>query len=160
MITLAFVLGLMTIYDISVPETEETTFEFYLGDFLDHQLDLDHPMARLIANRLASSLFETNSQDVFLKRLHQLKQAVATRPELQARFLNLNEKLKQAFELKIKTAKRKRLIYSAGGSLVGAVVGLPVGKILASRGASMGHSSGSFGGNGCRISSWSAFRNA
>lgn len=113
-------------------ESDESNFGYYSGDFLTYAMSEDDPLAMLIHKRLAESLFESNNSQTFTSRLRFLKQISEQYPELRLRFSILDEELQMHLNQKLKQGKNKRLIYSAAGSLLGALVAIPIGKTLAS----------------------------
>src|SRR3989338_2793607 len=93
LLTLAFTVGGVP------PEGADgnEVFEYYLGEFLTHELELSHPMAQLIANRLAESVFNTSKQDVFLSRIQKLREEIKKNPDRFERLVDLDHRLTKAF---------------------------------------------------------------
>ncbi|MGA0162911.1 MAG: hypothetical protein ACO3LE_01495 [Bdellovibrionota bacterium] len=110
-------------------------FNFYLGEFIENNLDELHPLQVLIQDRLVENFFETSDQKVFQSRLRKLNQAFENHPKALLRFESLNEALYEEFNQKIKKAKTMRWIFTAGGAAAGALVAFPVTKMFARKAA-------------------------
>ncbi|MDB5038278.1 MAG: hypothetical protein JWQ35_1806 [Bacteriovoracaceae bacterium] len=109
---------------------DETEFGYYYGEFLTYAMADDQPMAKLITDRLAESLFQASSSKELQDRLKLLKTSAREHPELLGRFVNLDTKMKRSFTGRVSKSKQKRLLYTVGGAVVGAIIGLPVGKLI------------------------------
>src|SRR5690606_22390996 len=97
-------------------------------EFLEHHLELSDPMAELIEELLAESIFASNDSKAFYANLHRIRESLKTHPEELKRFVRLDRKMDQVFRERLQSAKRKRWIYGATGAAIGAVIALPVGK--------------------------------
>ena len=118
--------------------SDDDAFEYYLGEFLTYEMDVKHPMAILIANRLAEAVFSTSKRAIFYGRIDRLRSAIKEHPAKYRRLVDLDRRLTKAFSIRIKEAKKKRLYYAIGGSAIGAVVAIPLGRIIGSQFSQIG----------------------
>jgi hypothetical protein len=130
LIFLGFSVLTTSLFATEDPSQKEDEFSFYFSEFTTHQLEKSEPMAKLIVQRLAQALFDTSSKSEFELRLRILRTALKTNPELFDRFMSLDARLRDEFDTRVKKAKEKRLLFAAGGTVVGALVGIPAGKLL------------------------------
>jgi hypothetical protein len=115
------------------PAADQTSdFDFYLEELVSHELATSAPMSQLIIQNLATAIFDTDSAEVFYSRIAKLKESFRDNPRRAERFVALNQALQRAFDVKLQEAKRLRVIYSAAGAIVGALIGIPVGKAIGS----------------------------
>lgn len=114
-----------------VPINEENEFGYYYGEFMTYGMEDTHPMSRLITDRLAESVFQSEDKDTLQARLRLLKKSSSDYPELVTRFAKLDERMQRSFTTRVTKAKSNKLLYTAAGALIGAVIGLPVGKLIA-----------------------------
>lgn len=105
-------------------------FDFYLKELVSHEMAADAPMAKLIRDYLAEAVFDTTSEKVFRDRLRQIQQSLQENPNRLDRFKSLDSALSRSFEARLESAKQKRLIYTAAGAVVGALVAIPVGRVI------------------------------
>lgn len=108
----------------------ESEYAFYLSEMLNHSMPVDAPMAKLIEERLVETIFDSTDADVVKNRITALSTALKSRPELVERTIHLDRALTKAFDAKLAKAKTRRLIYAAGGAVVGALVAIPVGRLI------------------------------
>ncbi|MBN8554493.1 MAG: hypothetical protein J0L93_03530 [Deltaproteobacteria bacterium] len=127
----------VSVYAASEPIDNESEFGYYFNEFISHELDTTEPMAKLIVNRLAETIFDTTSKSEFEGRLRMLRSSLKAKPELLDRYMSLDARLRNEFDERIEKAKEKRMLYTVSGAVIGAVVGIPVGKVL-STSTSMG----------------------
>jgi len=102
-------------------------FQFYSEDFLEHEMEVTDPLARLISERLAESLFEAKDEAEFLDLARALRLHMNTEPDRWMRYLQLNTALKAEFERRLERAEYMRKVYSATGALIGTLVAIPAG---------------------------------
>lgn len=108
-------------------------FNYYLGEFVENNLEDQHPMQAYVETKLAESIFDTTDEAKFKKRIQSLQNAFRQYPDHLLRFDRLDTRLQQNFNAKLKRAKRIRWISAAGGAALGALVAIPVGKQLGSQ---------------------------
>jgi hypothetical protein len=120
----------LQIFAVEPAAEQASDFDFYLEELVSHELATSAPMSQLIIQNLATSIFDTDSAEVFYSRIAKLKEAFRDNPRRAERFVALNQALQKAFDTKLREAKRLRVIYSAAGSIVGALIGIPVGKAI------------------------------
>ncbi len=122
-----------TAFLLSSPEDQSdatVAFDFYLNELTEHEMAADAPMARLIEKYLVEATFNTTSEAVFKDRLRRISKAYSQNPDKSERFRRLDSGFTVAFEQVIQKAKKKRIIYSAAGAVVGALVAIPVGRLI------------------------------
>lgn len=123
------ILKMLALLTLSLTQADGSeSFEFYLGELVTNRLDAKHGMIPLIERGIIESIFESHEKVVFLQRLNDLQIALQKHPELYQNFVQIDRGMAREFEERLAKAKRKRLYYSAGGVLVGALVGIPIGK--------------------------------
>jgi len=110
--------------------TEEGSYEFYKTEYQIHFLESKDPMAKLIDLRLANSIFETTNEAEFLSRLRDLRRLAHERPERIGSLKRLDSHLQKLFKERVKSAKKKRWLYAAGGVVVGALIAIPIVKAI------------------------------
>lgn len=110
--------------------TTDASYDYYKTEFEIHFLESKDPMAKLIDLRLADSIFDTTSETEFLSRLRELKRLVQENPERVGSLKRLDAYLQRRFEEKMKSAKKKRWLYAAGGAVVGALIAIPIAKAI------------------------------
>lgn len=108
----------------------ELAFDFYLNELIEHEMSVDAPMARLIERHLIAATFNTTDGDILKDRLRRLAEAYRDNPDKVDRFKRLDNGFAVAFEKLMKSAKQKRLIYTAAGAAIGAVVAIPISKAI------------------------------
>lgn len=113
-----------------VASPKEENFDYYLTEFSGHYLTESHPMAQLIEERLATSLFETSSKSEFLDRIYRLNESFKQRPERLSRFSKLNDLLQKAFQTRLAQARTFRRRSAVVGAIAGALLAIPIGKQL------------------------------
>lgn len=116
------------------PQEETSDFDFYLEELVSHELETNAPMSQLIIQNLSEAIFDTDSAEIFHSRIQALKNVFINNPRRADRFIALNRALEVAYSKKIKEAKRVRLIYTAAGVVVGALIGIPIGKAVGGSG--------------------------
>lgn len=132
-----FALTLSLLTGIDDELGDDLDFTFYLSEFATSELPKGDPMQQIIVDHLVESVFNTTREDTFQQHIRLLKSTAKSNPDKADRFSTLDSRLKVEFDKKMKEAKQKRLIYTAGGAVAGAVLGIPVGKML-SNATSMG----------------------
>ncbi|TVQ79867.1 MAG: hypothetical protein EA369_03710 [Bradymonadales bacterium] len=105
-------------------------FDFYFYDFKSHQLAFDDPLARLISERLAESVFSVKTGEEVVRLLRLIEDSLAEQPERWPLSLSLHRALEREFEKRLALAKTKRKIYSATGAVIGVLVAIPAGYML------------------------------
>lgn len=104
-------------------------FDFYLGELVTHELSADDKMSILINERLAESIFETSDEAIFKQRLTALHAALEKNPSKLDRFNDLDRRLSAVFAERVRQGKRVRLLYAAGGAVLGALVAIPIARL-------------------------------
>lgn len=133
----ALLLSLSIFSAVDEETASDDEFTFYLTEFAQHELPKGDAMAQLITDRLVDATFNTANTASFKNHIQQLKVMAKANPIKADRFASLDTRLAAAFEEKLKAAQHKRLFYTAGGAVVGAIVGIPIGNFL-STSTSMG----------------------
>lgn len=129
---LLFLLGLNS-NSFATESTPKEGFEFYLGEFLQNELEPTHEMKNIIRDGLAESILSASSESEFRQFIVKLQQSVQQYPDRRQDFERLNRSLDREFKELVKRGKRKRWLYAAGGAVVGAVIGIPIGKALGAK---------------------------
>ncbi len=111
-------------------ESPDADFDFYVQELVAHELPDSDPMVPLIERGLVDAIFNTTKEAVFKDRLRKVHQLAREHPDRIERFDRLDRQFSQAFELKLKEAKRKRTIFTLGGAVAGAIVAIPVGRLI------------------------------
>jgi Txe/YoeB family toxin of Txe-Axe toxin-antitoxin module len=118
-----------------VPTIEESEFAYYFGEFVTYSMEDANAMSRLITDRLADSLFQSETNETLQTRLKLIKNTSQEYPELVGRFAKLDARLQTTFNARVTKSKSHKLIYTAAGALVGAIIGFPAGKLLSNHSA-------------------------
>jgi len=127
---LGFALGLVGAAPVDSENDKQSAFDFYLEELLAHEMSADAPMSRLIEDYLVEATFDTTSGDIFKDRLRKIQRAVKDRPDRIGRFQRLDDRFSDVFRAKLSEAKHQRMIYTAAGAVVGALVAIPVGRAI------------------------------
>lgn len=122
----------LQVFAVEPAAEQASDFDFYLEELVSHELATSAPMSQLIIQNLAAAIFDTDSAEIFYGRIAKLKESFRNNPRRAERFVALNQALQRAFDAKLQEAKRLRVIYSAAGAVVGALIGIPVGKAIGS----------------------------
>ena len=126
-----FLLSLALIFGSSgLLRADDLSFEYYFKEYQTHFLEDSDPMIKLIERRLAESLFETNQETEFKRRLSLIQSLIDERPEKSKSLRRLNRLMQEQFSDRLTRAKQKRWLYAAGGALVGALIAIPIAKGL------------------------------
>jgi hypothetical protein len=112
----------------SSSQASDLDFEYYFKEYQSHYLEDSDPMIKLIERRLAESIFNTSQETEFKRRIHSIQSLVDERPESAQSLRRLNRLLQEEFSDRLKRARQKRWIYTAGGSLVGALIAIPIAR--------------------------------
>lgn len=112
--------------------TEESDFGYYFGEFLTYAMEDQQPLSRLIIDRLAESVFQSETKEGLQSRLRLIKRTAENSPELATRFAYLDQKLRTSFNTRVSKSKNHQMLYTTTGAVIGAVIGLPVGKLISS----------------------------
>jgi hypothetical protein len=118
--------------------TGDSNFDYYFGEFTTYEMKSDQPMGKLITERLAASMFDTTDEKTFRTRIQLLLNSEKENPDKTERYLKLDSYLSAQFESRLKEAKHKRLVYTAVGAVVGAVIAIPAGLMIGPKVTSMG----------------------
>lgn len=108
-------------------------FEFYLGEFLQNELQDQHAMKKIIREGLVQSILSASSESEFRQFIVRLQEGLRQYPDRRQEFERLDRSLDREFKDLIQKGKRKRWLYAAGGAVVGAIIGVPIGKGLSSK---------------------------
>lgn len=112
---------------------QDQSFHFYLGEFVENKLPENHPMLSFIEDSLAEEMFNTNNSQLFKERIRKIQAAYRSNPNYITRFDQLDRRLEDTFQEKLKRAKRIRWLSAAGGAIIGALIAIPVGKQINSK---------------------------
>jgi hypothetical protein len=129
-ISRAWVLCVVALTSTTLAESSTDSFEYYFKDYALHHLEDKDPLAKLIEERLAESIFDTTSELEFKNRIRAIQQLLEDRPERAQSLRRLNRLLEKNFQEKLSRAKQRRWLYSAAGAVVGALVALPISKSM------------------------------
>lgn len=123
----------LSVLGIERLEAQDSDFSYYLGELQEQKLKDDDPMRRLIIRRLAEAVFDTAQSTAISQRLYEIQKLSSKRPDLYSAMAQLDANLQSVLQSKIKIAKEKRLIYSASGAAVGALIAIPLVKLPISK---------------------------
>lgn len=127
-----FALGLLILgpgISFAAPES----FEYYWEEFLTNELEAKDPMALLISERLAESLFDAKDEEEFLRLSDQMRATLKQRPDKAAHAVYLNNCLHREFTKRLQKQNQRKKIYSAAGAVVGTLVAIPAGHFLSKK---------------------------
>lgn len=110
--------------------TGDPDFDFYFTELIVQELQPEDPMIALIEDGLIEAAFNAESDTDFKYRLRLIQQLAEDYPDKLPELWSFDRRLQHTFEDRLDRAKTKRLIYAAGGAVIGVAVSIPVGKLI------------------------------